>query len=163
MKRMLVSLGALAITIGLSGCGSDPREGFVAAAVEQLDNAAGKITNIRKKIEEADNKTDPGKTPDFKDAEKEVEALKKIAKEMQNLKIQTDAVKDKGTEEERKELTDKYKSKLKLAVDRLAKERTSLQETMNATDAKHKDSLKKLREKLQETDGEFESIARAAH
>jgi ribosome recycling factor len=161
MKRVLVLMGALLIAVAVPGCGSDPREGLVDATAGDVETAATKVTNIRMKIEDAVKKTEAGKTPDFKEALLEVDALKRIAKEMQEFKIKADALKDKTTEEERKDLADKIKPRLNNAIERVAKAKKELNETMAAVEAQHKDALKTVREKLAEADGEFEAISRA--
>lgn len=61
MKRVLVLAAALGMALNLVGCSSDPREGLVAAAVTDVDNAATKVTNIKVKIEDAVKKAEPGK------------------------------------------------------------------------------------------------------
>jgi PBP1b-binding outer membrane lipoprotein LpoB len=160
MKRVLMLVGALLMAMTIMGCASDPREGLVDATAGDVETAATKVTNIKLKIEEAVKKTETGKTPDFKEAILEVEALKRIAKEMQDFKIKADALKDKTTEEERKDLADKIKTRLNNAMERVAKAKKELNETMAAVEAQHKDALKTVREKLIEADGEFEAISR---
>src|ERR1700683_4768915 len=160
MKRVLILAAALAMGTTLVGCGSDPREGLVAAAVTDVDNAATKVSNIKLKIEDAVKKAEAGKAPDFKDALLEVDALKKIAKEMQELKMKADALKDKTTEDEKKELSETFKIRLNTANERVAKAKKELNDTLVAVKAQHKDALTTVREKLAEADGEFESISR---
>ena len=160
MKRALVFVGALSMAATLVGCGSDPREGLVAVALGDVENAATKVTNIKAKIEEAVKKTEVGKTPDFKEALLEVDALKKVAKEMQKHKMEADTLKDKTTEEERKDLTEKFRSRVNSAIDRAAKAKKELNDTMVAVETQHKEGLKIVREKLAEADGEFEAISR---
>ena len=160
MKRVLPALGAMIMCGVMIGCGSDPREGLVDAAVVGVETGATKVMNIKNKIEDAVKKTETGKTPDFKEALLEVDALKKIAKEMQDLKIKADALKDKTNEEERKDLADRIKPRLNSAIDRVVKAKKELNETMVAVEAQHKDALKTVREKLAEADGEFEAISR---
>ncbi len=120
MKRLLVMTIALGMCVSLVGCGSDPREGLVAATIQEVEAAATKVSNIRNKIDDAVKKTETGKTPDFKEALLEIDGLKKIAKLMQELKVKADALKDKTTEEERKELTDKNRLPLNKANERVA-------------------------------------------
>ncbi len=159
MKRVLVLAAALGMALNLVGCSSDPREGLVAAAVTDVDNAATKVTNIKVKIEDAVKKAEPGKAPDFKEALLEVDALKKIAKEMQELKMKADALKDKTTEDQKKELSDTFKIRLNTANERVAKAKKELNDTLVAAEAQRKDALKSVRDKLAEADGEFESIS----
>ncbi len=106
------------------------------------------------------SETETGKTPDFKEAILEVDALKKIAKELQELKMKADALKDKTTEEERKKLAEEFSGKVNSAIERLSKSKKELNDTMVAVDAQYKDALKGVREKLIEADGEFEAISR---
>ena len=160
MKRLLVMTIALGMGVSLVGCGSDPREGLVAATIQEVEAAATKVSNIRNKIDDAVKKTETGKTPDFKEALLEIDGLKKIAKLMQELKVKADALKDKTTEEERKELTDKNRLPLNKANERVAEARAKLNETLAAAEAQHKDALKTVREKLTEADAEFEAISR---
>jgi predicted ribosome quality control (RQC) complex YloA/Tae2 family protein len=156
MNRFLTLTGVLLLCVPLVGCTSDPREGLVDNTVRNLDSAASKVASIKSRIEEALKKTETGKTPDFKEAILEVDALKKIAKEMQELKMKSDALKDKTTEEERKELASKFQAPLNSAIERIAKYRKELSDTM----AQHKDVLKEVQTKLAEAEGEFEAIAR---
>lgn len=143
----------------LVGCGSDPREGLVAAAVGDLDSAATKVQNIKNKVDDAVKKSS-GKAPEFKEAIAEVDALKKIAKDMQELKLRADALAGKTTEEERKDLTDKYKVQLNQAITRLTKARNELKASIVAAETQDKDAVKPLRDKLEEAEGEFEAISR---
>lgn len=89
----------------------------------------------------------------------EVDALKKIAKEMQELKMKADALKDKTTEDQKKELSDTFKIRLNTANERVAKAKKELNDTLVAAEAQRKDALKSVRDKLAEADGEFESIS----
>jgi hypothetical protein len=160
MKRLLILTVALGTCVSLVGCGSDPRPGLVTATIQEVEAAATKVSTIRSKIDEAVKKTEAGKTPDFKEVLIEVDGLKKIAKQMQELKVKADALKDKTTEEERKELTDKNRLPLNKANERVAEARAKLNETLAAVEAQHKDALKTVREKLTEADAEFEAISR---
>src|SRR5437660_9875853 len=98
MKRVWMIMTALVMGVTMVGCASDPREGLVEATVGDVETAAAKVMNIKNEINNAVNNTPSGKTPDFKKAELEVDALKRIAKEMQEFKIKADALKDKTTE-----------------------------------------------------------------
>lgn len=160
MKRVLVLVSVLGLCVSVVGCGSDPREGLVAATVNDLGNAATKVANIKAKIEDAVKKTEAGKTPDFKEAILEVDALKKIAKEMQELKMKTESLKDKTTEEERKALADQYREQVANVVERLSKTRKELIEAIASVESQHKDAFKPVRDKLVEAEGEFEAISR---
>ena len=160
MKRYVVLTVALGMCASLVGCGSDPRDGLVAATIQQVDAAATKVTSIRTKIDEAVKKTDPGKTPDFKDVLVEVDGLKKIGKSMQDLNVRVAALGNKNTDEERKRLTDENRGPLKIALERIADAHAKLNQTMAAVEADHKDALKTVREKLTEADAEFEAISR---
>ncbi len=160
MKRALVLMGVLALSAGLVGCSTDPREGLVAATVGDLETAATKVANIKTRLDDAVKKTEVGKNPDFKEAILEIDGLKKIAAEMKNKKNQADALKDTTTEEEKKELTDRVKGRLVDVVDRLSKAKKELNDTMAQLEVQHKDALKTVREKLIEADGEFEAISR---
>jgi hypothetical protein len=160
MKRLLYATGALLLGIMLSGCSSDPREGLVDATVGDIETAATKVQNIKSKIDAAIKNTEAGKTPDFKEALQEADALKKIGKEMQEYKIRADALRGKASEEERQELTERIKPRLNKAIDRAVKATRELNETLASVDAQYKDALKPLRDKLSEANGEFEVIAR---
>ena len=160
MKRLLVLTIALGMCVTLAGCGTDPREGLVAATIQDVEAAATKVTSIRTKIDDAVKKTEPGKALDFKEALVEVDGLKKIAKLMQELKAQADVLKDKTTDEERKDLTEKNRVPLNKANERVADARAKLSKTMADVEAQHKDALKTVREKLIEADAEFEAISR---
>jgi len=151
---------ALGICSTLAGCGSDPREGLTSVTVHLINEAATKVTTLKGKIEDAVKKTESGKTPDFKDALAEVDALKKIAKEMQGKKMEADALKNKTTEEERKDLTEKTSEPLNRAIDRVAKANKELNETIASLEPQYKEALKTVREKLAEANGEFEAISR---
>ena len=160
MNRLLVLTVALGMCVTMVGCGSDPREGLVAATIQEVEAAATKVANIRTKIDDAVKKTETGKVPDFKEVLVEVDGLKKIAKLMQELKAKADVLKDKTTDEERKDLTEKNRVPLNKANERVAEARAKLNETMAAVEAQHKDALKTVREKLIEADAEFEAISR---
>jgi predicted nucleic-acid-binding protein len=160
MKRLMVLGAALVMGVTLVGCGSDPRKGLVDGTVENLQNAATKVANINKKIDEAVKKTESGKTPDFKDAIQEVESLKDIAKKMRTLKTETEALKEKTPEEEQKALRETIRGPLNDAIERLSKAKRDLNDTLAAVEQEHKDALKTVREKLTEAEGEFEAIAR---
>ncbi len=160
MKRTLVLCGSLFLCLLLTGCSSDPRDGLVAVTIGDIETAATKIDNINTKIKDAVKNTDPGKTPDFKEAAKEVDALKGIAKEMQKHKLEADAIKDKATEEDRKEIAVKYRDAVNRAIDLVATKKKELNETLIEVEANHKGALKEVRDKLTEADGEFEAIAR---
>lgn len=160
MKRLLVLTVALGMCASLVGCGTDPRDGLVAATIQQVEAAATKVGNIRTKIDEAVKKTEPGKTPDFKDVLVEVDGLKKIGKSMQELNVRVAALGSKNTEEERKRLTDENRAPLKKALERIAEAHAKLNETLAAVETDHKDALKTVRDKLTEADAEFEAISR---
>jgi protein subunit release factor A len=160
MKRLLMLGLSLGFSLSLVGCGSDQREGLVNGTVKKLENAATKVANINKKIEEAVKKTEQGKTPDFKEAIVEVESLKQIAKEMQALKTETEALKEKTPEEEQQALREKIRVPLNDSIERLTKAKKELNDTLAAVDKDYKDALKPVREKLAEAEGEFEAIAR---
>jgi hypothetical protein len=98
MKRVLTLLAGLALAVTVVGCAAEPRDSLVDSIVGYVDGAASKVTSIKNKIDEAAKKTDAGKAPDFKDALSEIDALKKIATEMREKKINADAIKDKTTE-----------------------------------------------------------------
>lgn len=160
MKRMLVFCSGLLLSLVLTGCGSDPRDGLVAATVNDINTAASKIDNIKNKINEAVKNAEGGKTPDFKEAAKEVDALKGIAKEMQRRKLEAEAIKDKGTDEERKEIAENYRKRVNDAIELVSMKKKELNETLAAVEADHKSALKEVRDKLAEADGEFEAISR---
>jgi chromosome segregation ATPase len=159
MKRVLTLVGALLTCVPLVGCGTDERAGLVATTVTQLEDAATKVANIKRKLDEAVKKTKVGENPDFKDVNAEVDSLKKIAKQMQELKLKADALKEKTTAEEREELK-KYRGNVNTAIDRLSTSRKELNETLIAAEEHHKEALKAVRDKLQEAEGEFAAIAR---
>src|SRR5271165_2504694 len=90
MKRLSFLLGVFIFSLSATGCGSDPREGLTSVAVAAINSSATMVSNIKGKIEDAVKKTETGKTPDFKDAIAEIDALKKKAKEMQEFKMKAD-------------------------------------------------------------------------
>ena len=159
MKRVWMLVGALVMSVTMVGCARILREGLVEATVGDVETAATKVMNIKNKIDDAVKKTETGKTPDFKDALLEVDALKRIAKEMQEFKIKADALKDKTTEEERKDLSDKIKPRSSAPLTASARRKRSSTRPWRRSKLSTK-MPKTVREKLAEADGEFEVISR---
>ena len=56
MKRMMAYLGAMTLCATLAGCSTDPREGLINSAVQDLKTAATKVETINSKIKEAFDK-----------------------------------------------------------------------------------------------------------
>src|SRR5471030_2787657 len=122
MKRTLALFGGMALCVTMVGCATDPREGLVAAAVEDLNTAASKVTTIKTRLEDAFKKAkETGKDPDFKDVLLDVDGLKKIATEMKIKRNQALALKTSTTTEEQKVLANSIKSKLNDVIGRLSK------------------------------------------
>lgn len=158
MKRLL-GLSILGLAFAIAGCGSDPREGLISTTIENMRNAASQLANIKDRINEMVKKTDKG-TPDMKPVLEAVKSLKDIAKDVQKLLLQTEKIKEPLSEEDQKRLTSKYGEKLNDAITQINKERKGLKEALDSAEAKFKDAAKDLRKRIEETDGEFEVIAR---
>ncbi|MCI0381260.1 MAG: hypothetical protein L0215_27055 [Gemmataceae bacterium] len=155
----LFLLGGLMLV--MAGCGGNSREGHLSTAIEHMNNAATQISGIKDKINEAVKKAEKEKAvPDFKEAVKAVDELKIIGKQMQKLDRDIEEVNIGVTDEERKDLADRYKDKLQSAVTSLYDSKKQLNETIHNVEKTYKEALKDLRTKLNEAEGEFEVLAR---
>ncbi len=155
MKRLL-GLGWILASFTVVGCGSNPRDGLISTTIEHMSDAASKVASIKDRIGEAVKKAEKEKKdPDFKEAIIAAESLKKTAKDLQALKLETEKLKGGTSEEESKELAKRWKDKLNAVEVRLYTELTELRKVMKEVESQNKDALKELRAKINEADGEF--------
>ncbi len=154
MKRTLALLGALMLCATLAGCSTDPREGLVDAAVQDLNTAATKVTTINTKIKEAFDKSPD--SPDFKEVLNDIGGLKNIASDMKAKRTQANQLKSTTTPEERQELAKQVKVKLNEVITRLSKANAELDETIKAH---NRETLKVVLDKLLEANSEFQAIS----
>lgn len=154
----IVCGGVLAVNMG---CGSGAREDVIDTTLSTLNNVATKVGSINDEITKAVKEADKKKTtPDFKTALEMVAELKESSKKLLESKNRAESIKGTLSEEERKELSSRFKSRLNQALEDMANKQVELNKTLKSVEAQHKDAVKELRAKLREAEGEFEVLSR---
>jgi hypothetical protein len=168
MKRILVLSCTILLFSGVSGCSSDSRDVQVNKAINVLELASTKLANVRAEVEKASKKAkETGgeiKAKDLDEAVKSADELEKLAKSMQAINGDVDALKDTITKEEREDLKKKYQGRLEQVVKRVDEEQKSLdasiREAENLNINVNKDALEPLRKKMEKLNGEFQNLSK---
>jgi outer membrane murein-binding lipoprotein Lpp len=169
MKRTLMLLGALAMSITLVGCSSDARKDLISSTMEKLKTAESTLSSANSKIKLAVENAKGSKTdPDFKDAIIDVENLKTIATRLKENRNKANELKANITPEEQADLVKQFKGDLNLVISQLAKATEELRVTLARFDKEGEpeynyrdlEKFKELRFKINEANSDFEAITR---
>jgi Zn-dependent oligopeptidase len=129
MKRVAV-LGSTLFVIALAGCGSHQREEEIKSALGFFNQAAANTAVVRKAVEEAVTKAkksgDKLKEPDFKAAEDAAKNLQSVGKKLLEVKSNIELLKDKTTDERRRQLAERFGPELQTIFTRLEEEQQKL-------------------------------------
>ncbi len=160
--RFWLRSSILLMPLLLVGCATDPREALINSAIAQLNGAAQKIASIRDDVERSLAKAENNKlsAKELKESEASIEDLKKISQEMQKIKHRADAIGGTLTAEERTNLREQFQKSLNNAMANIEKERSELEKKLTEAEAKDSESIKGLRSKLTEVEGQFVMLAR---
>ncbi len=163
MKKFIAPLGALCLTLVLSGCGSDLREVLISGTIEKLNKAKTSLPNIKTNVAKWDKETkDAEKTKLLKSAMDGTNSLRGVARELQEIKQATGQL-DPTTKEQREEYLQKYRDRLGSAVEGLKKEQTGLNDALIMAEKNHpqlKTALAELKQKLQLAQSEFDVLTK---
>ena len=161
MKRWFGS-AMLLVSLTLSGCGTDPREGHISTIIQNLNDAATRIGSIRESVASAVKKAENNtlKKEDLNSALESIKSLSDTGKKFQELKNQTDSLAASTSEEDRKAFREKFQNQLSSALTRAEEERRGLEVAVKEAEAVNAEQMKDLRQKLTEADGVFFGVAR---
>jgi hypothetical protein len=162
MMRWMVRWSLLLAPLLLVGCASDPREAKITAVIGYVNNAATEISAIKDNVASAVKKADNKKldSAEMKKALPSIENLKNLTKEMQKAKQQIATLAETTPKDERDKLAEQFRGKLSAALARLDEERRALEKTILEAEALDNESVKDLRSKLTEAEGNFVMLAR---
>jgi hypothetical protein len=161
MKKLVV-VGSL-LSLVLTGCSSDEREGQISKTISELNKAASSLGNIRDNVEKWEKETkDSEKNRFLKQAMDGTETLKSVAQQLQLIKQTTDKL-EPATKEQKEEYAQKHRNALGSALNNVNKEQTALNEALTRAEAANRNlagALGELKQKLQLAQGEFEVLTK---
>ena len=162
MKRILSLTAAVLMTAGLAGCGGDERKDVVQGVLSMMDQAASDVANIRKRVDEAVDKSKKDNAPlDFTEAAKAAETLRKETGPFaQKRKAEVEAIRGKLDADAKQAFAEEFKGKVNETFKRLVTEKNKLNEALEKADQIDKQKTDDLRAKIREAEGPFESLAR---
>jgi hypothetical protein len=172
MRKLYVLLSTL-LVCAFVGCSDDPNEYWITQTISNLRGVTGDIEQVTKTLNDsvADAKKNP---PDYKAAyikiaraTTEAGQLKGKAEILQRIKAQTEGRKEAITKEQREEYRNKHKGDFQSALANLDAAQKKLDKALQEADREvgEKDNeckggLEKLRQKLKESQDEFEVLTR---
>lgn len=165
MKR-LAGLAAALVTCGLlAGCGGESRADLVNTTVQMMRDAAVQMGSVTKQINtavEKSKKEGGGKQLDLSAAIKATETLRKTGDNAQRIKAKLEEQRDSITEAERKRLheNEELVRNVNDAYSQLVKEKRDLEKALVEATAIDRRATERLRDKIREAVGPFESLAR---
>ena len=161
MRRLARCLVWL-LPIGLVGCASDPREARINSAINYLTRAASDIREIKEKVADSIKKAENKKlaAAPLKEAYTAIESLKNLAKEMQKVKQDIEALAASTSKDDSEALAQKFRGKLTAEMTSIAEERLALEKTIREAEAIEPGVAEELRSKLTEAEGNFVMLAR---
>ncbi|GEM_PF-5528235 len=162
MLRLLVRWIVCLLPLVLVGCASDPREAKINSVIGFVNTAGTHITAIKDSVSNAIKKAENKKldSAELKKALSSVEDLKALTKEMQKAKQHIADLAGSTPKDERDKLAAQFRPKLSDAMARLDEERRALEKTVLEAEALDGDSVKDLRSKLTEAEGNFVMLSR---
>jgi hypothetical protein len=159
MKKMMGLAGVLSLAVILPGCGTDEREQYISAALDQIKSASDNMSAIKDSVVNWEKAKGNEKNKHLKNALESVTALTKNAQNFQSIKGRADKL-EPPTPEARKELVDKYRDRFASAIENANKERVALNEAIARAEKKDKTSLAELKISLQKAQGDFENLVK---
>jgi len=162
MRRSLVPLGTLLLAGLLPGCSGDTREDLISSTINALNEAAKQLDTIAKDVTKAVDKAqkDGANQLDLGDALKATEKLALTGRKMQVIKGQLESMRGKVTDEERQENAKEKGPAINDSFKRLLKEQDELEKALGKAIEVNRPETQKLREKIKEAIGPFESLSR---
>ena len=162
MRSLPVRCVVFVMPLMLASCASDPREAKITAVIGFVNTAATEITAIKDTVSSAIKKAENKKLDgaELKKALPSIENLKNLTKEMQKTKQQIGDLSASTPKEDRDKLAETFRPKLSAAMARLDEERRALEKTVLEAEALDSESVKDLRSKLTEAEGNFVMLAR---
>jgi hypothetical protein len=165
MKKLSVLLGTL-LSCCVIGCGQDPNDKLVADTIAQLKNATSKIEEVSSTLTaataDAKKSGKPLAIARVATATEQAGELKVPALVLQRIKAETEVRKDSLTKDQREVLANKYKGDFQRSLADLdaaqKKLDAALKEAEPVADGDGKQALEKLREKLKESQDEYEVL-----
>jgi hypothetical protein len=162
MRRSLVLLGTFLLSGLLAGCGGDTREDLISRTVGAMNEAAKQMDTIAKDVTKAVDKAqkDGSNQLDLADALKATEKLAVTGRKMQQIKGELESMRGKVTDEEKQENAKDKGPMINDSFKRLLKEQNTLEEALGKANEVNRAETQKLREKIKEAVGPFESLSR---
>jgi septal ring factor EnvC (AmiA/AmiB activator) len=169
----LVSLG-LAATL-LSGCGETGREGPIVNVVNRLNTSVEQVKTIDERLKEAKvlkKQYDEAPEAEKKSTKENLDKkLSEVVNSIDDLKVQAQKLLEEmrraerappaTTEEEKKELALKYRSRVAEAMKQLSTARLELAGTFkDVRNVLEPTTFNELDQRFKEAEGEFENLAR---
>jgi uncharacterized protein YciI len=162
MTRSLVLLGTLLLSGLLAGCSGDTREDLISNTVNAMDEAAKEVELVAKDVNLAVDKAkkENSNQLDFTDTLKATEKLAATGRKMQKIKGDLEATRSSITEEERKENAKEQAGRINNSFKRLFEQQEKLENALKAAAEVNRAETQKLRDKIREAIGPFESLSR---
>ena len=165
MKKLAVLLGTF-LACGVVGCSADPNDIIMSETIAALRDTTNQIEQLSSALTaetaEAKKTGKPLSIVKIKKATEDAGDLKKPALRLQRVKAEIEIRKDNMTKDQREALASKYKADFQRAMADLdAAERkldAALKAAEPAADSDGKVALDNLREKLKESQDEFEVL-----
>jgi hypothetical protein len=150
----------------VAGCSTDPNEELVSSLIATVNGTTSEIERVTKTLTDAtsDAKTNskPLAVERVNTATEQAAELKKRATFLQRIKAEIEIRKDSVTKEDREALASKHGGALRKALADLDGAEKKLEDALrkadDVADQSGKDALRKLRDKLQEYQSEFDVL-----
>jgi Zn-dependent oligopeptidase len=164
MRRLIV-LGSTFLTLALAGCASHEREEEITKALGFFNQAAANTAVVRKEIEAAVKKADKTgvqlKEPDFATAEEAAKKLRAVGKQLLDVKSDIDLLKDTTTEEQKRQLAQRFGPELQSLFTRLEDEQKKLDEVLaQAQKRATPEAMEHLRKTLNDSREDFRILTK---
>jgi hypothetical protein len=148
----------------LAGCGTESREGLVNDTINRLQLAGSQVGQLTGKIKEAtDDAKKSGKNKiDITEATKAADTLKETGIKIVEIKQRIDALKEKITDDEKKEYAKNQRDNLNKAFTALLEQQRELEKALADADVVDPGKTDILRKKVVEAMSPFEAQAKGA-
>ncbi len=162
MKRSLVWLGSLLLSVVLVGCGSETQDDLITHTLNAVNEAAKQFNTIAKNVNDAVDKAekDGVKQLDFTTTQKPLETLEQAGMKMQRIKSELESRRGSITEEQQKENFETKRGAINEAYKRLQKDSEELTKALDKARQVNSTETQQLETKIRKAVGPFESLSR---
>jgi hypothetical protein len=166
MKRLAVLGGTFVMLFALAGCGSDPRDEAVTAALNLFKDAAGNTRSVKAEIAKAVDAAQKANrkltAKDFKAAEETAKRLREVGKKLLTVKGDIEILQENTTPAQKERLDERYGDELQGLVNRFQAEQKDLDAVLaRAEAAPHEPGvMTQLRKAIDESREEFRILTK---